>query len=1519
MRSSDDNFKGKFNWSEGNRKDCRKLRKYWRKSLASFLLAFILAFGPVGSAFAQEIVADKSERVEKEAVADDNSGSAADDAAGNTLAEEQKVSDDFLKNSTEALLDESADKKEELRKAAVVTEETENKILAGNEEAASEQALAAEEAVNANEWVAADFKYREIPVPGTEDEEGYPDVYYGVSGLSDIGKEKLESNKSLTLPDKDSKGKTPVWVDENAFKGLGIEELTVPGNYTHIQDRAFEKNAIRTLTLEEGVIYANSYAFLDNKIEEINFPSTFKYAATGAFKNNQIKSITFPDSCELIGPESFMNNKITDITFGNNTKRIFAKAFKGNQITELNIPLSLKNTYEGLKGIETDAFDDNPGLVNPEKPSQKKVILWTENRDNPNNLINRGNFIVDPSTENNTYTAKDFTVENGVLTGFSASGKRKYDKLGKTVELNLPERDVKSNPIKEIGDSAFYDDMPEVDKIVIPQGYTKISDMAFWEAVVNEVELPDSLESIGENAFYRQAGDTVTGYVSSSSRLNAIDNKSDFVKLEVRGSSPQAPQESSQWLKSDFNYEEISLQEGETTIKVYAVAGFSDAGKEKYKTNKKLELPETDAEGKQIEAVADRAFVGSFPTRGLESVTIPEGYTYIGAMSFAFNSIGGELVLPASLKDFGLGAFFRNEIAQVEIPAQVTYIPISCFRGNKLSKLVFKGNITAIDNFAFRENRLEEVNIPDSLESIGKQAFAQNTGKAGYGGKLVLRTASGNNPKNLPESNEYIVDPKAPENPDDIDYSKWTAEDFKYTNQRVDGFSAQGYQKVKKNRKLIIPDLTPDNKPVLEIDQDAFRGLNVNFDLESVKIPDTVVEIGDYAFQFNDLTEFTLPRDLETLGMGVVMANDNLSKINFNQKLKYIDQACFFACPLKELELPASVEVVRNAAFRKCSLKTLTFAGNNLKKIDSLAFADNSLTEVKLPEGLEEIGSQAFGNNQFTELDIPDSLKTVKIQAFVGNPGIKKYNGAVVLHTKDKKNINKIPDDISGTFVIDPEVLASEADIAALRAIVERLEGIDKESLGKGFKEYFTETLAGGKRLLETEKVSAANIGGAIENLKFAEGRVELSRQMGKKEALENKASDFNKTLWDDVDIAYNYAKRYLMVVNISDEKVKQLAGDLELAISRLDSEGIYGKEYYDGEAEVMKTHYIEPYTIKVRVWVKDGRIVYVQDNKTESDDPNEDEKHNEGYLETAKPVLLRYIGKSVEEINASANSSDLGIDAISTATVSSYTYYQAVKAALAKLQPDKPNPPKPDNNGNDNNSGENNANNNGSGNNNDGNNGNNGGNGNNNDGNSGNNGGNGNNNGGNNNNTAPRYSGGGGGGSSSRSIAAYAKPENKPSESLSFETLETVKEGEWSYENGSWYYKKDDKIAKSAWILDNGRWFIVDETGRLVENKWAKVNGKWFFAESGGYLAENKWILNGNNWFYAESDGSIAEDKWISLDGKWYFAKKGGYIAASSWVDIGGKAYYFDKDGSLLVNTQIEGHNVDSDGARIN
>lgn len=1503
MKSSDDSFKKKFNWSALNRKDCRKLKKRRYKGLACFVLAFILAFGPVGSALAYE---QSDERNLLNSQGD--------------IADTKTISEGSIK--TENIPTEAVEKESDF---ASLKENTEDESVSDN---FADLTINREDEINVNEWVAADFSYAEIPVLGTEDDDGYPDVYYGITGLSDSGKEKIESNKNLILPDKDSNGKIPLWVNENAFKGLGIEELTVPGNYTHIQDSAFENNAIKTLTLEEGVIYANSYAFLNNQIEELNLPSTFKYAAKGAFKNNNIKSIEFPQSCESIGPEAFMNNQITNIIFGDNTKHIFERAFKGNQITELNIPLSLKNIEDGIKGIYDSAFDDNPGLENPEIPSEKKVILWTKNKDNPNNLVNRGNFIVDPSAENLEYTIKDFTVKDGILTGFSAAGSKKLDKLGKGTVLKLPAKDSDSKAITQIGEYAFQNDVPEVDKIVVPQGYTKICDMAFWEASVKEIELPDSLESIGEMAFYRQDGETVTGYVSSQEKLKSINNQSDYVKLEVRGgvpSKPEKPKDSEKWLKGDFTYDSISVNIDNANTDLYAVTGLSDSGKEKYKTNKMIELPESDAAGKKIEAVANRAFTGSFGIRGITGVSIPEGYVYIGSMSFAFNSIEGELKLPSTLKSIEMGAFFRNRIDSVEIPENITYIPISCFRGNRLAKLVFKGDIVSIDRFAFGENRLEEINIPDSLKEIGIQAFEKNHGKAGYGGKLVLRTVSGNNPQKLPNKENYIIDPKEQENPDDMDYTKWTVEDFEYTGQTVNGFSADGFKKIKKNKALVIPDFNSEGKQVLKIEQDAFRALNSNFDIESVKIPDTVVEIGDYAFQFNELTEVTLPRDLETLGMGVFMSNSTLSDIKFNNKLKYIDQACFFECPIKELELPGSVEVVRNAAFRKCFLTSLKFNGNNLKKVDSLSFADNELSTVVLPEGLEEIGSQAFGKNKFTELNIPDSLKVIKIQAFVGNPGIKEYGNAVVLHTKDGKNINKLADDISGTFVIDPEIAADENDIAQLKDIIEKLETVDKESLGKDFKKYFEENLDYGKKVLENKKSSVAAVQGAVTALKFAQGRVELSMQMAKKEALEKKSSGFDKALWEDVDIAYTYAKRYLMIVNITDEKVKQLAGNLELALSRLESDGIYGSEYYDGEAEVPKTHYIEPYTIKVRVWVKDGKLAYVMDNKTQSDDPDEDEKHNEGYLEMAKPVLLRYIGKDISEIKASKNSKELDIDTISGATVSSMVYYDAIKNAVNKIngqspdnpkpdnpkpdnpKPDKPdnsNPdkpgdvkpdsPKPDKNGNpapeepnkpivpDNDKGKNQGNN-----------------------------GNKNNAGG----SGSGRSGSGGNGGGGRLSNVKTSPDNSQ-ESIIIDIVATIEAGEWIYNNG-WYYKKDGKIVKSAWIKSNSRWFVVDKNGKLVENKWVRVKDSWFYAEDGGYISENKWIFNKNNWFYAENGGYISENKWIDLGGKWYFAKGGGYIALSSWENIGGKFYHFNADGSLSVNTQVDGHSIGADGAR--
>jgi FMN-binding domain-containing protein (fragment) len=245
-------------------------------------------------------------------------------------------------------------------------------------------------------WSIVDFVFAEEEIPGTGDEQGNLDVEYTITGLSEEGRKKLKKRKKLVLPSKGKDDRTPVWISKGAFANLDLEEVEIPGNYTHIQFHAFAGSRIKKLVLHEGVVYANKHAFAGNKIEELILPSTFRYAAKGAFKNNKLKSLVLPKKVENIGEEAFMNNQISNLVFKGQIVHIHAKAFAGNKLCSVNIPLSLRNVKDRLTGIHESAFDDNPGLPDPKNKSENKVFLFTPKRDNPFKLLSKGNFIVDP-------------------------------------------------------------------------------------------------------------------------------------------------------------------------------------------------------------------------------------------------------------------------------------------------------------------------------------------------------------------------------------------------------------------------------------------------------------------------------------------------------------------------------------------------------------------------------------------------------------------------------------------------------------------------------------------------------------------------------------------------------------------------------------------------------------------------------------------------------------------------------------------------------------------------------------------------------------------------------------------------------------------------------------------------------------------------------------------------------------------------------------------------------------------
>lgn len=1103
----------------------------------------------------------------------------------------------------------------------------------------------------------------------------------------------------------------------------------------------FKNLGIKSVIFSQNIKEINSQAFYDNEIEELILPNTIVNIGYGAFNKNKISKLKLSENCPILQPSVFANNQISEVDIPEGVTEIRVNAFENNpgssvhenkvvlhvvDVSKINFYNDKPETYHIIEKASNNDYsasdftfkDVNSGIEITGLTASGKEKQKTNHNLNIPGVINGKTVTVigvkafDNSKSEDKFISVEFPATLTVIGSFSFQG-------NDIKELSIPESvkkidlgAFKSNSLVQgkvivdnteenvsIGHWAFAAQKPNDVKVTPIFRDTKAYNILVEAADCVKIEEidPGFLVKDGEKVTVKFEITDETKELSEVTVKTTVDNQT----VEFNGDSFVMPKSdvkiivsvkdklsNDKWLAEDFTYGYLDIQKVDNQgnaaiVRLRAVTGFSDKGKEKLKTDKNLILPKKDTDGKDVQAVAARAFAGVFGKKSLNTLSIPEGYVAIGNMAFAFTRCGGDLVLPSTMELVDFAAFFRNEFISLTIPEKMTELPMSMMRGNRLTKVIIKGNLETIGRLAFSENRLEEIEIPDSLKEIGEQAFLVNYGHLGFDEKVVLRTRSGNNPNELKDKENYIINPKGSPVYPSINFDKWDTDDFEYAGQTVTGFSKTGLKKITRNKDLVIPDNTKDGKAVLKIGIDAFRNLQKNYDIESVKIPDTVQEIEDYALQFNFIKEVRLPRDLKTLGMGVFMMS-NVEKLTFNYKLEYIDQICFNGNDLKEVVLPASVHTVMNAAFREAGLTSLSFAdGSKLKTIERLAFADNELTDVKLPDGLEKIGVQAFingkagGNNQFTELNVPASLKEIGYQAFSGNKGVEKYGNAVVIHTPGGKNPARLKDDMGKTFVIDPEVKATQADKDALKAVIAESKKIDVNKLTNDYKEFFTELLEDAEKAVKNPDASAGSVNGLAESLKWANGRAVLNLLMFEKEALDPKAASFDKTKWASVVKAYNAAKKNLMTINIDDLKLQKLITDLDTALKSLNNTGILeGAVAYTGEADVPASHYIKPYVIKVKVWVKDGKIVFVEDNGTVCDSSGGHHQPNKGYFDRAIAILNKYIGKSVEDVKkANGLGGSLGIDAISGATVSCDVLHNAIRNALSKIQPPQPQP----------------------------------------------------------------------------------------------------------------------------------------------------------------------------------------------------------------------------------------------------
>lgn len=548
---------------------------------------------------------------------------------------------------------------------------------------------------------------------------------------------------------------------------------------------------------------------------------------------SQVVSITLPQSLQKIGFEAFRAcTQLASIEIPYGVTAIERYTFEAcKSLVEIDIP-------DSVTSIGTSAFRECTSLVRVKLPSRLDSIEESA-FGNCNMLSDVVMPVSCPTINSETYN------EYGAFNGCSS-----------LTSITLPE------DLVHIGKGTF--EKTGLVSINIPDSVTSIGDDAFASCVdLNNVKLPQNGVDLGARVF-----------------LNCTSLKS------------------------------IVIPSGTLSIPTASFEGCSSL--------KSVSLPEG------ITAIDDYAF---FKCSLLSEVNFPRTVKSIGNNAFYETALSGALILPEDLETIGTYAFNHCEnISDIQFPHSLNSIGPYAFQGvaNVKSVELYDG-LTTVDFFAFAGMKnLESAYLPDTVTSLGYNVF---------GGCTSLMDV------HIPAHITVI--------PDGLFYNCQSLASVELPAEitAINGsYMGGAFEKCSSLQEIVIPD------SVTIIGESAFedctsleyirnssgengfpRGVTVMSpsvlkgctSLKEFIIPDTVETIESFAFQnCSSLEEIILPSSVKTIvgGDGYHSGENfegctSLKKVVLSENLEEIASMAFYGCPISSISIPKSVKDIYGGAF----------------------------------------------------------------------------------------------------------------------------------------------------------------------------------------------------------------------------------------------------------------------------------------------------------------------------------------------------------------------------------------------------------------------------------------------------------------------------------------------------------------------------------------------------------------------------------------------------------------------------